>query len=299
MVEYRTTNIMILVDYSSISLSVVFAQGLRTLDEDLLRHMILNSLRMYNVKHRSEYGRMILACDSASWRKNHFTQYKASRKKARDASDGDWDSIYETLNIVTSEIEEHMPYPMLRVDGAEADDIIATLVESTQEFGQHEPVLIISGDKDFIQLQRYNNVKQFSPMQKKFVTDTRNPEKYLFEHVCRGDSSDGVPNILSADDSFVTEGARQTPLRQKKLDEFYSAYKKGDDLSAVMDANTYRNYCRNQTLINLSNIPKDILDQIVETYQNTPLKSNTKVLNYLISKRCSQLVACAEEFFIK
>lgn len=288
---------MIIIDYSAISLSIIFAQGLRALNEDLVRHMILNSLRMYNLKYRDEYGKMILACDSKSWRKESFPEYKASRKKSRDESDADWSEIFEMLNRITTEIEENMPYPVLKVDGAEADDIIATLVESTQEFGQHEPVMIISGDKDFIQLHRYGNVKQFSPMQKKMISD-KNPTKYLFEHVCKGDSSDGVPNILSADDTFVSDG-RQTPLRANRLNEWYDAHKAGKELRALMDTETYRNYCRNSTLIDLSNIPKEIVNEILQTYENTPIKPNNKILNYLISKRCKQLIASAEEFFIK
>lgn len=288
---------MIIVDYSSISLGVVFAQGLRALNEDLVRHMILNSLRMYNHKYRGEYGKMILACDSKSWRKESFPQYKASRQKTRDESDANWSDIFDMVNGITAEIEESMPYPVLKVYGAEADDIIATLVESTQEFGQHEPVMIISGDKDFIQLHRYGNVKQFSPMQKKMVSDA-DPVKYLFEHVCKGDSGDGVPNILSGDDTFVSNG-RQTPVRAKRLKEWYDAHNAGSDLSSIMDDETYRNYCRNRNLIDLTNIPSHLQHEILDAYTSASNKTNSKVLNYLISKRCNQLVACAEEFFIK
>jgi len=289
---------MILVDYSSISMGVVFSQGKAALTEDLMRHMILNSLRMYNVKHRAQYGRMVLACDSASWRKNQFSQYKAKRIETREESDMDWSSIFDTVNTITDEITENFPYPVLRVYGAEADDIIATLVESTQEFGRHEPVMIISGDKDFIQLHRYKNVQQFSPVQKKKVQD-KNPTKYLFEHICRGDSSDGVPNILSADDTFIAEGARQTPLRQKKIDEWYKAYDGMQDMSEVMDANTFRNYIRNKTMIDLQYIPDHIKTEIKTQWESQPNKNNSKVLNYLISKRCTNLVSCAEEFFVK
>lgn len=51
----------------------------------------------------------------------------------------------------------------------EADDIINSLVEYTQEFGNYEKVMIISGDKDFAQLQKYSNVDQYSPITKSLL----------------------------------------------------------------------------------------------------------------------------------
>ena len=287
---------MIIVDFSGISISTVFSQPKSNIDENLLRHMILNSLRMYNLKYRAEYGKLIVACDAGSWRKGTFPEYKAARKKSRESSDMDWKSIFESINKVREEIDEFLPYPVIRVSDAEADDVIATLVETTQEFGNHEKVMIISADKDFIQLQKYDNVQQFSPLTKKLVKDT-NPHKYLFEHVVRGDSGDGVPNILSSDDVFVSE-SRQTPLRAKKIEEWYeSSRTKG--MAEILDHETYRNYLRNRSMIDLSRIPEDVKLRIKNEYAERQVKPNNKVLNYLISRRCSQLVACAEEFFIK
>jgi len=287
---------MIIVDFSGISISTVFAQPKSNIDEDLMRHMILNSLRMYNLKYRGEYGKLIVACDAGSWRKGPFPEYKAARKKNRESSDMDWKSIFESINKVRDEIVEYLPFPVVQVSNAEADDVIATLVETTQEFGNHEKVMIVSADKDFIQLQKYDNVTQFSPLTKKLVKDS-NPHKYLFEHVLRGDSGDGVPNVLSGDDVFVSE-ARQTPLRAKKIEEWYKASRKGD-MQEILDEQTYRNYIRNKSMIDLSQIPEDLTRQILEEYAKNEVKPNGKVLNYLITRRCSQLVGCAEEFFIK
>lgn len=179
-----------------------------------------------------------------------------------------------------------------------ADDIIATLVKETQEFGQHEPVMIVSGDKDFIQLQKYNNVEQFSPVQKKLVTDPRTPEQYLFEHICRGDSGDGIPNVLSEDRTFV-DGGRQTPVRKKRLDEWYESHRSSKDMVDVMDNETYRNYIRNKSLIDFDYIPDDVVSNIEYAWTTTPKKTNGKVLNYLISNRCTNLIGCVDEFFTK
>lgn len=287
---------MILTDYSGIAISAVFSQARPdNMSEDFLRHIILNSLRMYNAKYRDRYGRMILACDGGSWRKDYYPQYKASRKKAREGSSLDWKALFEIINKVRDEIVEFLPYQVIVVKGAEADDVIGTLVESTQEFGRHEDVMIISADKDFIQLQKYGNVSQYSPMTKKLLVD-KNPTQYLHEHVFRGDSGDGIPNVLSGDSVFV-DGGRQTPLSSAKIASWLTAANQGN-LQSVLPEHVYRNYIRNRTVIDLSCTPQEIKDAIMSAYESAPLVGNSKLLNYLIAKRCNMLVSCAEEFFV-
>lgn len=158
---------MILLDYSQIALSNIIVQKLN--DENMIRHMILNSIRMYNKKYRNEYGQMVICADGMNtWRKDYFPLYKAHRKKNRSESDQDWPEIFRILNLVREEIRENLPYKVIHLEGCEADDVIGTLAMQTQEFGQHEPVMIISSDKDFIQLHKYTNVKQFSPIKRKW-----------------------------------------------------------------------------------------------------------------------------------
>ena len=194
---------MILLDYSQIAISNIIVQKLN--DEDMIRHMILNSIRMYNKKYRDQYGQMVICADGMNtWRRNYFPEYKAHRRKNRDESSQDWTEIFRILHLVRDEIKENLPYKVLHMEGCEADDIIGSLVMHTQEFANNEPVMIISSDKDFIQLQKFDNVKQFSPIQKKLVTDD-NPRAYLWNHIMRGDSGDGIPNVLSADDTFISE----------------------------------------------------------------------------------------------
>ena len=280
----------IIVDYSGVAIANLFAMKMNKIDENLVRHMILNSLRMYNVKYRKEYGQMILACDGGgTWRKEIYPQYKAQRKKNREESSIDWKEFFRVLGMVRDEIREYLPFKVVHLQGVEADDIIATLVEQTQEFGRGEPVMIVSADKDFIQLQRYSNVKQFSPMTKALVKDP-NPTRYLQEHVLGGDKGDGVPNVLSADDVFVS-GGRQTPLRAKVIDEWVNNW---DKLDTVMTTEQYRNFQRNQRLIDLSFIPAQKKSEIINTTATVRTGNNT--LNYLISKRCTQLIECAAEF---
>ena len=279
---------MILIDYSGIAISNIFAQKV-TVSEDMVRHMILNSLRMYNLKYRKEYGTMVLACDGGSWRKQIYPQYKANRKTSRDASGLDWQEFFRILGMVRDEIKEHLPYKVVHIQGIEADDIIGALTEKTQNFGEHEPVMIISADKDFIQLQQYSNVRQFSPMTKAFVKE-KDATQYLFEHIIRGDSGDGIPNVLSPDNTFV-EKIRQKPISAKKIEQWGASR---NALDKVMDESTYRNFQRNQALIDLSKVPQDKKALIINTFES--VKPNSNVLNYLISKRCTQLIECAEEF---
>jgi len=285
---------MIIVDYSGIAIASIFSQDRpEEIQEGLIRHMILNSLRRYNVKFRKEYGEMVIACDSTSWRKEAYPQYKAKRKSNRDESPLDWSHFFTLINGVRDEIKENMHYPVVQVDRAEADDIVATLVKSTQEFGQSEPVMIVSSDKDFFQLHRYSNVKQFSPMKRDFAK-VDDAAFYKFDHVCRGDSSDGVPNVLSVDDTF-TEGIRQRPMYAKKIQEWYTA-KDDSQLMDMMGQETYRNYCRNKSVIDLDCIPEDIVQDINDKYNSQTNKNKGKVLTYLIEKRCNMLIDSVADF---
>ena len=278
---------MILLDYSQIALANIIVQKID--DEELIRHMILNSIRMYNKKYRDEYGQMVICCDGFNtWRKQYFPEYKANRKKSRNASDLNWENIFLFLNQIREEIKENLPYKVLHLDGVEADDIIGTLTYQTQEFGMHEPVMIISSDKDFIQLHKFKNVKQYSPALKRMVEE-KHPRQYLFEHVCRGDSGDGIPNVLSPDNSF-TDGIKQTPLRKTVID-FWMENEKN------MPQEVLRNYQRNSTLIDLSKIPEDIYSNIVQEYNSQKPAMKMKVLNYLIKKRCKNLIEVVEEFY--
>ena len=282
---------MILLDYSQIALSNIIVQKLN--DETMIRHMILNSIRMYNKRYREEYGQMVICADGMNtWRKEYFPEYKAHRKKARDNSEMDWTEIFRILHLVRDEIKENLPYKVLHMDGCEADDIIGTLAMQTQEFGMHEPVMIVSSDKDFIQLQKFNNVKQFSPIQKKMVTN-ENPRTYLWNHILRGDSGDGVPNVLSKDDTFMSE-SKQTPLRQTRIDDWIH---NAERLREVMPEEIFRNYQRNKKLIDLADIPEDIQKNIINTFNGQKPPMRMKVLNYLIKKRCTNLIEVVEEFY--
>jgi hypothetical protein len=276
---------MILIDFTQTIIAGLMAQ-LKMNDgdvsEDMLRHMILNSVRNYQKKYAGEYGEITLCTDAAHpWRRDYYPLYKAGRKKTREASDLDWKMLFDTLQKVKDEIRDNFPYRYMYVENCEADDIIAVLTKKAKE-----PVLIISGDKDFQQLHKYDGVKQWSPNLNKMVV-CEDPELFLKEHILSGDKSDGIPNILSNDNVFE-EGIRQTPLR-KGIKESYLR------MSIQKDDKYYRNYLRNQTLIDLDFIPQKVEEKILEEFDKTEIVKG-KVFNYLVNHRLNDLLNHVEDF---
>lgn len=287
---------MIILDLSQVMLSNLMMQiGNHTnakIEENMIRHMVLNSIRSYRNRFCSEYGEMIIACDNKNyWRKKIFPYYKANRKKNIEKSELDWVSIFECMNKLRAELKEFFPYRVIDIESAEADDIIATLVKMTAaaSIGEDAKVLILSGDKDFIQLHKYLHVRQYDPVRKKFITHA-DPIRYLQEHVLKGDSGDGIPNVLSSDNCFVV-GERQKPLTQKKIDAFI-------EQNIAMDLNhaLARNYARNQQLIDLTCIPADISEKIKESYIVQDSRDRSKLLNYFIVNKLKMLVEHIGEF---
>ena len=257
-------------------------------EENMVRHMVLNSIRMYKTKFGSEYGEFVIACDNKNyWRKQLFPYYKANRKKSQAASELDWKAIFECLNKIRGELKEHFPYRIIDVESAEADDIIGTL---SIEFGNtNEKILILSGDKDFQQLQRYINIRQYNPVLKKFIT-CNDPDKFLAEHILKGDAGDGIPNILSDDNCFVL-GSRQKPMTQKKMDDLINL-----GLDGKLDHPNFRNYVRNKQLIDLTQVPEGIKLQILESYDEQANKKSSNLLNYFIANRLKNLTESIQDF---
>ena len=281
---------MIIVDLNQVMISNYMAQiGNHTniaVDENLFRHMVLNSIRNINKKHSQEYGELVIACDSArSWRKEVFPYYKANRKKARENSELDWSAVFESLNKVRDELKEFFPYRVIQVDHAEADDIIGTLVHHFHG----APILIVSGDKDFVQLQTYMNVKQFDPVRKRFITHN-NPSLFVKEHIMKGDMGDGVPNFLSKDDTFVA-GGRQKPIRSKNLNEWLL-----QDPEQFCDDTMLRNWKRNEMLVDLTHTPQTIRIQTINQYEEQSGKDRSKLFNYFVDHKLRNLMESIGDF---
>jgi 5'-3' exonuclease len=287
---------MILVDLNQVMISNLMQQvgnnKAALLEEDLVRHMVLNSLRMYRTKFSEKFGELVICCDDKNnWRRDVFPYYKVHRKKARQESALDWNTIFSFLNSVKEDLKNKFPYKVLQVPRAEADDIIGSICT---EYGQtlnngSEEILILSSDKDFGQLQKYANVQQYSPVQKKYIR-INNPATFINEHILKGDRGDGVPNFLSDDDTFVNQ-KRQKPLTYKKL-SVWNVMKPEDFCNEKM----LRGYKRNQQLIDLNFIPKDIYNQAIEQFVNYKCNDRSLMFNYFIDKKLKNLMEVIREF---
>ena len=297
---------MIILDYSQVALSNIF-QFQSDLKKNtnnpeavnIIRHAILTGLKFYKKKYGAEYGELVLACDGKQyWRRDIFPYYKAGRKASREKSDLDWKLVFDTMSTIRDEVADHFPYKVIHIDRAEADDVIATLCKWTQTngsvdhgmFEEKQKVMIVSSDGDFKQLHKYDNVEQYSPIQKKKV-QCDNPIAYLAEHIAKA-GDDGIPNVLSPDDVFVTEGVRQSKMTKAKLERFVTM---GRD--AAENDEQRRNWDRNNFLINLDNIPCDIEERILDAYiNNKPSGDKMSIYNYLIRNKCRLLLDEVEEF---
>ena len=282
---------MIIFDFNQVVISNLMQQigsSKAPVDINLVRHMILNTIRTYVKKFKKEYGpTVVIACDNKHyWRKDHFPYYKAHRRKNRDSSGLDWNSIFECLHTIKQELKDNSPYRVIDVDGAEADDVIAVL---TMKYSPSSNVMILSSDKDFAQLQKFPNVEQFSPILKKFINEPL-PAAQLKQMVIRGDKGDGIPNILSADDCFVAS-VRQKPITEAKIIKWLN--QKPEEFC---NDEMLRNYRRNEMLIDLTKLPEKIKDSILDTYDKVQGHTRQEFMNYMINNRLKNLIEVIDEF---
>lgn len=261
-------------------------------EENLFRHMVLNTIRSLRQKYIN-YGELVIACDDKrSWRRNVFPYYKANRKKSREQSDIDWTSVFEILNKIKLELKQYFHYRVIQVEGAEADDVIAAIVTTYGDllYRSSEKIVIISGDKDFRQLHKYVNVEQYDPVNKRTIKED-SPEKYLKELIITGDRGDGIPNLLSPDNCFV-EGIRQKPIQSKKL----AIWLNTDENEFCDTEELKNNWKRNRTLIDLSLTPADITEKVIDEFNSQGNKAKDKLFNYMINNRMNVLIEHINEF---
>ena len=258
------------------------------LDEGLIRHMCINTIRAQVRQFKSKYPNVVIACDNRKyWRREFFPFYKSHRKADREASGLDWGLIFGVMNTIRDELKEYFPYRVIDVERAEADDVIAVL---TRKFAPHGDVLILSSDKDFAQLQKYPNVTQYSPIMKRFIK-IDDPKRYIREHVIKGDRGDGIPNILSPDNCFAA-GERQKPITSKKLNEWLQ---KGSEEFCTTDE-MLRGFKRNQTLVDFDYIPTDIELAVIQAFEASTPATREKMLNYFVAKGLKVMIENIHDF---
>jgi 5'-3' exonuclease len=302
---------MILVDYNQAALAGIFAfqEDIKAGKdvENIVRHAVINSLFNYKRRYASKYGELVICADARGgyWRKEIFKHYKGTRAKSREESDFPWDTVFNILNQLREDIKLYFPWRIVHIDKAEADDVIAILTKHAASLGgkktglydDEEPVFIISSDHDFKQLHIYDGVKQWCPRQEKLITVNSKKEikKLIIEHIVKGDSGDGIPNIRMPS-SYFMKGKnvvpRQKSIKTSWLEEFYE---KGID--ACQSKFQRHRYQFNERLVSFEFIPDHIEQAILDYYKNNPPKgTKLKTLEYLTQHRCRLLAEQITEF---
>lgn len=281
---------MLICDFSQLVIAsymaMAFSESITEVDEDLVRHVSLDGIRLINSKFKRQYGDLILAIDSSkgSWRKQVFPYYKAHRSINRKKSSIDWPELLRIMRVIKEEIKEHFPYKVIEVDHAEADDIIGVLAKKA--VSENTECMIVSGDKDFIQLQINNNlVQQWDKRTDRYI-GAENPKRYLFEHVLKGDAGDGIPNILSPGNSFVNS-IRQKPMTQKRIDSYW------EDNTELREN---RRFIENLRIIDLSFTPENLKKDILDQYENYKLNERSQLKNFFIEKRLKKLYENIQDY---
>ena len=280
---------MILIDNSQIVLSSIFSQYKKPEDivynadpMSLIRHITLNTYRSIKEKFGKEYGDLVICQDSNNyWRRDIFPHYKANRKKAQQENQQYWDVIFSCMKQIREEVAENLPYKNMKVDRCEADDVISVIA---RHYYTSEKVLIVSNDKDFQQLLYYPNINIYSP-QKKSLVNCDDPTAFLLEQIIRGDSGDGIPNILSDDDTLINENKRQKPITAKRLAEF----------EAKIPTELESAFYRNRRLIDLGYVPEEYMNSILEEYKK-PVINNHKMFNYFVEHKLTNLMSELSSF---
>lgn len=283
---------IILLDFSQIVISSTiefFSFSKKQIDLPLLRHIALNNILSYKKKFNAQTNQLIICFDGKDyWRKDIFPLYKQNRKLSHDKSNFDWNEFFNIFNTIKDEIKNELPFKTIESYRCEADDIIAVL--SKYHCPHQDKIIIISSDKDLIQIQNNicSKVQQWSPLHKKYISAQTNNYN-LFEHVVKGDSGDGIPNILSDEDVFLDKSKRSKPIKSTNIIE----WEKNNGLynperfcsSKEMLAKFYRNH----TLIDLRNIPENLSLQIIADF-NTDTNKRVDIFNYLVKNKLRKIL---------
>ena len=140
-------------------------------------------------------------------RRNLFPNYKANRNTSRMTNYAIFSSKEDEREAINNQMArlinylQCLPVSMICVDGIEADDTIGYLVGKFEKFESTKEVVIMSADKDFLQLVS-DKVKVYSPTKKKMYKPSDVLEEYKVSSinfinykVLMGDVSDNIPGI--------------------------------------------------------------------------------------------------------
>ncbi|AUR85764.1 coil containing protein [Vibrio phage 1.081.O._10N.286.52.C2] len=288
-----------LVDFSQIVLSTIMAtyKPGDLLTVDLIRHIVLNTLRANVSKNKLRYPCIILCFDNGEggyWRKKAAWYYKHNRKGERDKSEWDFTVIFEAMSIIKQEIKDNMPYRVMDIMGVEADDHIGVL---TKYYVEHNvPVLITSSDGDFTQLHTSKLVRQWSPIMRKWVKPKHgSPEMDIMFKCIKGDKKDGIAPLKAPNDHYTHGDGRRAPaVRAEELRTLMTSTQ--EELKNLLTDEQWLRYVENRSLLDFEYIPTDISDSILEQFKEQKPAARGKMLMYFGSKKLDSLVPLMSDF---
>jgi hypothetical protein len=303
----------IVLDMSNLIFRALYADANRDdTSEEMFRHLAVSQVLKYRTKFaREDYPYLVCAFDGPElWRRKEFKEYKKNRdislklEKIDNPEEAEMvaaqgKQVMEAFSKIRDELIENLPYPCICVAGAEADDVIAIVVKESKK------AIIVSADRDFQQLTTFTpqrSIQLFSPSippKGGFyqVPPQIEKERDLFEKICRGDGGDGVPNILSPNETFWPVKIRQKAISSKMINTWWNSR---TSLSSVMDEKTLSRYKRNLKMIDLAEIPEIVESAIISELNNKLTRSDTmasnKFVSYLMSKGLKHLLGRAHLF---
>ncbi len=243
---------------------------------------MLDHLVYVNKKFKNEYGdEIVLALDASSWRGLYFKNYKCRRKNKRKEDKFDWNDIYKMYDEIIDEFKANLPYKILKIKGGEGDDVVAVIANHTKE-----NVLIVSRDKDFMQLLTNDNIKQYDPVVDQFIEKDENIKLKLFTHIMKGDDSDDIPCVYSPSDFYLKENRERQKSIKKTDVEKWVLYNE-DELKTELGEEVYKRFEENRNLIDLSKIPDNIQQAIIDEYEKYEIPKNN-VYKYILQHDISE-----------
>lgn len=282
---------MIFLDYHGYIISQIhgysnFIKTAKFDDKFFIERFLVNLGKLS--KRYSKYGTLVIAADSSKrkyWRTKEFEYYKAGRYQKDDDSKLSVKDLEtrEKLKRLPYEIEpiirKAFPFYFIKSEEAEADDVIATLIS----YFFNEKHVILSSDKDFIQLQKYD-VDQYDLTRSRWLK-SKTPDLDLQEKIFRGDGGDGIPNVLSDSDTLVNQAKKQKRMTQKQLSYLFNLnWEKLAKDEKEKDSQLVQRYLENKKLIDLSETPLHVREDIMKQYFDYGELKNG-VMNYCLKSK--------------
>jgi hypothetical protein len=250
--------IVLLVDFNNLLFRTLFAKdvAIKTPNPnyDLWRYLLYESVYL-QIKHIRATEVVLAVDDPNSWRKSYFSRYKESRKSKREKQELDWKFVFNEMDSYLRDLKHHMPFKVIKVRSAEADDVIAVIA---QTMSSGEKCVISSNDEDYLQLCS-KKVKIWNPTKRKFVHHNR-PRQFLLEKILMGQSKDDIFNVKTPSDYPV--GKRKPPMGPETVKKVLA----GDVKKWLRENDYVGNFKRNQVLIDFNHIPVTIKNRVLDAY---------------------------------